>query len=155
MTATARQSLMMAARHLVISLCISRAGGLQRAHRRLEPGDLGRRTPSAPPASRRTICSTVEQMVLLLAGGARGVRRPRSPGYTRLCARWRPPAREMQSEIRRCAAAFSREIQIVSASGSSKGFSAFFIVSCARYCGRTNERTHLKNHPHLVLKLSS
>ena len=53
---------MMAARHLVISLCISRAGGLQRAHRRLEPGDLGRRTPSAPPASRRTICSTVEHL---------------------------------------------------------------------------------------------
>ena len=48
---------MMAARHLVISLCISRAGGLQRAHRRLEPGDLGRRTPSAPPAafSRREV----------------------------------------------------------------------------------------------------
>ena len=118
---------MMAARHLLISLCISRAGGLQRAHRRLEPGDLGRRTPSAPPASRRTICSTVEhlwdhlasredarwssrqspveQMILLLAGGARGVQRPRSPGYTRLCARWRPPAREMQSEITRCRAA--------------------------------------------------
>ena len=50
------------AAHLMISFCIARAAGLPHAHRWLEPGDLGRRTPSSPPVSRRIICSTVEHL---------------------------------------------------------------------------------------------
>ena len=72
-----------AAAHLLISLCISRAGGLQRAQRRVQPDDLGRRTPRAPPASRRIICSTGDCLedhlasregLLETRGGPRGAR---------------------------------------------------------------------------------
>ena len=68
---------------LLISFCIARAGGLQRAQRRVAPGDLGRRTPRAPPASRRIICSTGDCLedhlasregLLETRGGPRGAR---------------------------------------------------------------------------------